>query len=105
MSGKEANEVAKWLRYNFAPPLEEKHVCRLDKWVVENQDAFELFQPLTATGYCPPNTIPVYRLWNNRADGDHRYTTDTAIKRTMIGKGYIAEGYGPDAVFMCAPTQ
>jgi hypothetical protein len=91
----------------FTLAVPEQNVLNLepDKWVVERQDAFELLQPLTATGYCPPNTIPAYRLWNNRADGDHRYTTDTVIKRTMIGKGYIAEGYGPDAVFMCAPTQ
>jgi hypothetical protein len=42
-------------------------------------------------------------LWNGRADSNHRYTTSLAIKATMIGKGYIAEGYGPDQVTMCSP--
>ncbi len=55
------------------------------------------------TGDCPVNTIPVYRLWNQRADSNHRYTTDAAIKAQMLAKGYVAEGYGPNAVIMCAP--
>lgn len=56
-------------------------------------------------GTCPPNTIPAYRLWNNRVDSDHRYTTDVATKNAMIASGYVAEGYGPNAVALCAPTQ
>ena len=38
-------------------------------------------------------------------DSNHRYTTDAAIKTQMIAKGYVAEGYGSDAVTMCAPVQ
>jgi hypothetical protein len=34
---------------------------------------------------------------------NHRYTTDLAVKVQMVAKGYIAEGYGPDKVMMCAP--
>jgi hypothetical protein len=56
------------------------------------------------TGACPMGTIPVYRLWNQRADSNHRYTTDAAIKAQMIANGYVAEGYGPDSVIMCAPA-
>ena len=41
---------------------------------------------------------PVYRLWNQRADSNHRYTTERGIKAYMQSKGYVAEGYGPDAV-------
>ncbi len=48
------------------------------------------------------NLTKVYRLWNNRADSNHRYTTDPTLKAAMIAKGYIAEGYGPDATIMCA---
>jgi hypothetical protein len=44
----------------------------------------------------------VYRLWNHRVDSNHRYTTDAAIKAQMIAAGSVAEGYGPDAVDMCA---
>jgi hypothetical protein len=39
------------------------------------------------------------------ANADHRYTTDLATKNAMIALGYIPEGYGPDAVDMCAPSQ
>src|SRR5207244_3773720 len=49
-------------------------------------------------------TLPVYRLWNQRSDSNHRYTIDPAIKSLMITKSYIPEGYGPNAVNMCAPN-
>jgi hypothetical protein len=71
-------------------------------YVLETNQAFAVALP-DATGACPHNWIPVYRLWNNRPDSNHRYTTDPAIKAQMIAKGYIAEGYGPDAVAMCSP--
>ncbi len=28
-----------------------------------------------------------------------------AIRQAMLQLGYVAEGYGPDVVFMCAPQQ
>jgi Repeat of unknown function (DUF5648) len=80
-------------------------------WKLETPDAFDLNQPVKdqssprTLGTCAPGEIPVYRLWNGRSDSDHRYTTDPAIKAAMIAKGYIAEGYGPDAVMMCAFTR
>jgi uncharacterized protein YfaP (DUF2135 family) len=55
-------------------------------------------------GACPANTIPVYRVFNNRPDGNHRYSTDPAIRDQMVARGGIAEGYGPNAVIMCAPA-
>jgi len=70
----------------------------------ETPNAFYIALPNTMTGACPMGTIPVYRLWNQRADSNHRYTTDAAIKAQMIAKGYVAEGYGPDSVIMCAPA-
>ncbi|TMH60230.1 MAG: exo-alpha-sialidase [Betaproteobacteria bacterium] len=72
-------------------------------FVYETPSAFYIALPNTATGACPAGTIPVYRLWNQRADSNHRYTTDPATKALMIAKGYIPEGYGPDAVVMCTP--
>jgi hypothetical protein len=73
-------------------------------WIVkESDDAFNIALPDTETGNCANYEIPVYRLWNGRADSNHRYTTSTAVKASMIAKGYIAEGYGPDQVAMCAP--
>ena len=45
-----------------------------------------------------------YRAFDNRADANHRYTTSRAIRDQMVAMGYIAEGYGDDAVIMCAPA-
>jgi hypothetical protein len=45
----------------------------------------------------------VYRVFSNRADANHRYTTDRATRERMVAAGWIAEGDGPDAVAMCAP--
>ncbi|MEO8751707.1 MAG: hypothetical protein ABI624_03415 [Casimicrobiaceae bacterium] len=71
-------------------------------YVLETSAAFYIELPNTATGACPADTIPVYRLWNNRVDSNHRYTTSRAIKLDMLAHGYLAEGYGSDAVAMCA---
>ena len=75
-------------------------------WLLESNDVFEVFLPDLATGQCPAGSIPIYRAWNNRADSNHRYTTDIAVEQAMIAKGYIAEGYGPSATptAMCSPT-
>ena len=60
--------------------------------------------PGPTAGACAAGTIPVYRAFNNRADANHRYTTSRAIRDQMVARGYIAEGYGDDAVIMCAPV-
>ena len=73
-------------------------------YVFETPSAFYIALPDTTTGACPNATVPVYRLWNQRADSNHRYTSDPAVKAQMIALGYIAEGYGPNAVIMCAPA-
>ena len=72
-------------------------------YIEETSSAFYVELPNTSTGACPGGTTPVYRLWNYRFDSNHRYTTSRAVKAEMLGRGYIAEGYGPDAVAMCAP--
>jgi len=73
-------------------------------YVFETPSAFFIALPDLATGTCAPATIPVYRLWNGRIDSNHRYTVDPAIKAQMVAIGFVAEGYGPDAVAMCAPA-
>ena len=75
--------------------------------IKETDDAFFIALPQTTgmnAGACPANTIPVYRVFNNRPDGNHRYSTDPAIRDQMVARGGIAEGYGPNAVIMCAPA-
>ncbi len=70
----------------------------------ESTSVFYIALPDLSTGVCPAGTVPVYRLYNNRADTNHRYTTSLAIRSQMIAKGYIPEGYGPNAVAMCASS-
>jgi hypothetical protein len=45
----------------------------------------------------------MYRFFDNRADVNHRYTLSTTTRKAMAASGWIAEGYGPDAVAMCIP--
>lgn len=73
-------------------------------WDPETLDAFDLFRPDATTGGCAAGTVPVYRFWNGRPEVNHRYTADPAIREEMLNRGWIAEGYGADAVFMCAPA-
>ena len=74
-------------------------------WLAESGNAFGVWLPDPQTGQCPALSDPVYRSWNNRSDSNHRFTTDPVIHRSMITRGYVAEGYGPPpmAVAMCAP--
>jgi hypothetical protein len=48
------------------------------EWLLEGDDVFEITLPNSVTGTCPASTTPVYRLWNDRTDSNHRYTTDPA---------------------------
>ncbi len=101
-------------RYYLPPPLDshfysaspEECAAVAMKWpqfVLEANDVFFIALPDRASGACPGATIPVYRLFDARVDANHRYTTDATVKAQMIARGYVAEGYGPDATIMCAP--
>jgi hypothetical protein len=72
------------------------------EWLLESDNVFQINLPDTATGTCPAGTIPVYRLWDQRGDSNHRYTASAAMKMQMLAAGYVSEGYGPDGVVMCA---
>ena len=71
-------------------------------YVYESPNVFYVALPDTTTGACAAGSVPVYRLWNQRADSNHRYTTDAGIKAAMQAKGYLAEGYGPAAASLCS---
>jgi hypothetical protein len=47
-------------------------------------------------------TVPVYRVFNGRADANFRYMTDPAIRDQMIAKGWMPLGYGPEAILFCS---
>jgi hypothetical protein len=68
------------------------------------EDAAFMYMILPTNGTCPAATTPVYRVFSNRPDANHRYTTSRAIRDEMVAKGWLAEGDGPDLVVMCAPA-
>ncbi len=70
-------------------------------FILESGAFFFLYPP--ALGNCGTGQIPVYRVFSNRVDANHRYTTDRATRDEMVTKGWIAEGDGADIVVMCAP--
>jgi photosystem II stability/assembly factor-like uncharacterized protein len=71
------------------------------KWIFESDNVFIVSLPDPVTGNCAPGRRPLYRLFNGRADANHRYTTSLAIRNEMVGRGYIPEGYGPVGATMC----
>ncbi len=70
-------------------------------FVLEDANFMQMFLP--AAGVCPANSTEVYRVFSNRVDANHRYMTDKSIRASMVAKGWLAEGDGPDLVVMCAP--
>jgi hypothetical protein len=73
------------------------------EWVLESSNVFQVYLPDFMTGTCPASTLPIYRSLNHRADTNHRYTIDARVQATMMGRGFIAEGYGNPPVAMCSP--
>lgn len=71
-------------------------------WQMESDNVFQLDLPDQATGACPGGTVPVYRVFNNRADANHRYMTSAVVRAQMESLGWIREGYGPNATILCA---
>jgi hypothetical protein len=72
------------------------------EYVLETQAAFLATLPDPLTGACPPGQVQVFRVWNQRADSNHRYTASRSVRDQMLKAGYAQEGYGPDGVAFCA---
>ena len=89
--------------YTADPAECDAVVANFPDWVLETREAFWIFLPDKTTGACPENLMPVWRVY--RPSGpNHRYVTDRNVRDTMVLlAGWIAEGYGPDAVIMCTP--
>ena len=62
----------------------------------------QMFLPVA--GVCPAGTIEIYRVFSNRRRRQPPYMTDKAVRQTMVDKGWLAEGDGPNLVVMCAPA-
>jgi hypothetical protein len=70
-------------------------------FVLEDLQFMHMFLP--TLGNCAVSTTPVYRVFSNRPDANHRYMTDRAVRDQLVGKGWLAEGDGSDMVVICAP--
>ena len=69
-----------------------------------NEDPQFFHVILPAAGVCPSGTIPVYRVFSNRPDANHRYMINRDIRDAMVAQQHwLAEGDGPDLVVMCVP--
>ena len=71
-------------------------------FILEDPAVMFVGLPDVATGACAPGTKPIHRFWNRRADTNHRYVSSASTRGQMLAAGWIAEGYGPDGVAMCA---
>ena len=75
-----------------------------DDWQLETREAYYIYRPDKSTGACLEGTMPVYRVYAGATrTPNHRYVTDRGLRDIMVSQGWIAEGYGPDAVIMCTP--
>jgi hypothetical protein len=74
---------------------------RNPRFVLESPSFMYVYLPLR--GACPAETVPVFRLCNNRRDANQRHVTDEAIRDEMVAKGWVLQGEAPGHVVMCAP--
>ena len=73
-------------------------------WILETSSAFGVYLPDPADGHCLAGTTPIYRVYNQRPDVNHRYVASPALRDAMALEGTWAyEGYGYPGVAMCAP--
>ena len=68
-----------------------------------NEDSQFFHVLLPVAGVCPAGTRDVHRVFSNRADANHRYMVDPAIRDLMVTKHWLAEGDGDNLVVMCSP--
>ena len=73
-----------------------------DAWIDESPSVFGMPLPAFVEGLCPNGTTPIYRLYNQRADANHRYVMWPAVRDAMVKLGWTPEGYGTSGVAMCA---
>ena len=71
-------------------------------WSLELPAAFYVLLP-DADGACPTSTLPVYRFFDNRQDANQRHTIDLSVRRAMINRAWVPEGFGPNHVIFCTP--
>ena len=102
-------------RFYLPPPFGDSHFYSVSAaecaevrqkypgFTYESPNVMYLGMPDPASGACASGMIPVYRVWDMRIDTNHRYMTDRTLRDQMVALGWVKEGYGSDAVIMCAP--
>jgi hypothetical protein len=72
-------------------------------WLLETADAFAAL-PVPEVD-CQQGAVSLYRLYNNRSDANHRYTTSPAIRDQMVAMGWLLEGNATQhgLTAMCVP--
>jgi hypothetical protein len=63
-----------------------------------------MYVKLPVNGQCPEGTTLIYRVYSNRADANHRYMADPALRDEMAARGWVVEGDGEDRVVVCTPV-
>lgn len=66
-----------------------------NQWILESDAAFGSI----ASQYPFECSRPLYRLYNNRPDANHRYTTSTETRDRMIAQGWILEAAPSDGPY------
>jgi hypothetical protein len=68
-----------------------------------NFESLDFVTTAPVAGGCPPNTIPVYRAYNNGSvrgvDSNHRITASAAGIQAVVARGWVSEG-----IVMCGAT-
>jgi hypothetical protein len=71
-------------------------------WTLEFPAAFYVLLP-DAAGACAAGTLPVYRFFDNRQDANQRHTIDLSVRRAMLNRAWVPQGFGPNQVIFCTP--
>jgi serine protease len=72
-------------------------------WALETPAAFYVLLP-DVNGNCQAGMLPVYRFFDNRQDANQRHTIDLSVRRAMINRAWVPQGFGPNSVIFCTPA-
>jgi hypothetical protein len=79
-----------------------RSLAKFPSLILETATAFYVYLPNAETGECSYPFRPVYRVWNRRADSNHRFISDDLDRRQqMLAQGWVPEGRGPLGVAWC----
>ncbi len=100
-----AKPVCRFYSYKFnshfytANKAECDYVKGNSDWVFEN---IAFYAKTPTGGICPPNSLPIYRFYNNRhdfGDGNHMFTR----YHDYYAPDFLAAGWRDEGVVMCSP--